>query len=252
MTPTTTVSTTGNPVSEAPGPTATQSGIAQNCNNYAEAKKGDTCYDFANAHNITPAQLYQWNPVLGANGANCSLEFQASEYYCIGVASASTTTSSTITSTSVVAAPGPTQSGIISSCDLYATPKSGTGCYDFATANNITPAQLYDWNKVLGDNGANCGTQFQAGEYYCIGISGPTTTSATSTKTTPSPVQSGIASNCNKYALPKSGEGCYDFATDNNITTDQLYTWNPILGTNGANCGTQFQAGEYYCVGIQS
>lgn len=77
VTPTTTVTATGNPVSEAPGPTATQSGIASGCNNYAEAKKGDDCYDFAIAHSIQPAQLYAWNSVLGPNGANCSLMFQA-------------------------------------------------------------------------------------------------------------------------------------------------------------------------------
>lgn len=77
MTPTTTVTTTGNSVSEAPGPTATQSGIAAGCNNYAQAKAGDDCYDFANSHGITPAQLYQYNSILGPNGANCSLMFQA-------------------------------------------------------------------------------------------------------------------------------------------------------------------------------
>ena len=77
VTPTTTVTTTGNPVSEAPGPTATQSGIVPSCNNYAEAKSGDDCYDFAVAHSITPAQLYQYNSILGSNGANCSLMFQA-------------------------------------------------------------------------------------------------------------------------------------------------------------------------------
>ncbi|RMZ84792.1 hypothetical protein DV737_g978, partial [Chaetothyriales sp. CBS 132003] len=261
VTPTTTVTTTGNPISEAPGPTATQSGIAADCNNYAEAKPGDDCYDFAVAHNITPSQLYEWNLILGSNGANCSLEFQAKQYYCIGIASSGTGTitsssTSTTASSTVVAAPGPTQSGIISSCNLYATPSKGAGCYDFAIANNITPSQLYYWNSVLGQGGANCGTQFQLGEYYCVGVSGstavPTITSSTSTLSTPSPVQSGIASNCNKYALPKTGEGCYDFAADNGITTDQLYTWNPVLGANGANCGTEFQAGEYYCVGVSS
>ncbi|KAG9643569.1 hypothetical protein KCU64_g11713, partial [Aureobasidium melanogenum] len=47
---------------------------------------------------------------------------------------------------------------------------------------------------ILGDSGANCQTQFQAGEYYCIGIRPP------------SPTQSGIAANCNEYQIPKSGD----------------------------------------------
>ncbi|KAG9682340.1 hypothetical protein KCU76_g13871, partial [Aureobasidium melanogenum] len=85
---------------------------------------------------------------------------------------------------------------------------------------------------ILGDSGANCQTQFQAGEYYCIGIRPP------------SPTQSGIAANCNEYQIPKSGDYCYMFAQNNNITTDELYAWNTFLGTNGVNCQTQFQAEE--------
>lgn len=36
---------------------------------------------------ITTAQLYQWNPVLGSNGENCSLQFQSGIDYCVGVSS---------------------------------------------------------------------------------------------------------------------------------------------------------------------
>lgn len=36
------------------------------------------------------------------------------------------------------------------------------------------------------------------------------------------------------------------------ITTTQLYTWNPILGSNGADCSTEFQAGVGYCVAVSS
>jgi hypothetical protein len=45
------------------------------------------------------------------------------------------------------------------------------GCYDFAVAQGITPANLYKWNTVLGPNGENCGTSFWFGEYYCVGSS---------------------------------------------------------------------------------
>lgn len=34
---------------------------------------------------ITLAQLYSWNPVLGANGENCATDFWAEEGYCVGV-----------------------------------------------------------------------------------------------------------------------------------------------------------------------
>ena len=269
MTPTTTVASTVNAASVGPGPTATQSGIASNCNNYGEAMAGDDCFDFATAHNITPAQLYQWNAVLGPNGQNCSLQFQSLEYYCIGTAGTATSppTTSTTSSASTVSVPSPTQSGIDPSCNKYAEPAAGQGCYDFATANNITPDQLYQWNKILGAAGANCGTQFQAGENYCVGVSGGVTSSpsSTPTKTTstpatttasstaanaPSPTQIGIVASCVDYAQPASGQGCYDFATAHGIQPAQLYQWNTVLGASGANCGTAFLAGEWYCIGV--
>lgn len=258
VTPTATVTTTYDPASVIPGPTATQSGIASNCNNYAEAKTGDDCYDFAVAHNITTDQLYSWNMILGPGGANCSLQFQAEEYYCVGTAS-SVTASPTTTSTSrtgSVAIPSPTQSGIDASCNTYAKAQTGDDCYDFAMAHSITPAQLYQWNAVLGTNGANCSTQFQAGENYCVGVSSAASTtskpSSTSSVTAPGPTQSGIASNCNQFVKAVSGDDCYDFVVANSITPDQLYQWNTVLGASGANCNLQFQAGEYYCVGVSS
>lgn len=116
VTPTTTVTTIVNSASAGSASMATQSGIAAQCNNYAKAKKGDDCYNFALAHSITLEQLYAWNTILGASGGNCSLQFQAGEYYCIGLSSSTTATiTSTSTATSggvVVTAPGPTQTGI--------------------------------------------------------------------------------------------------------------------------------------------
>ncbi|KAF2717240.1 hypothetical protein K431DRAFT_233570, partial [Polychaeton citri CBS 116435] len=68
----------------------------------------------------------------------------------------------------------------------------------------------------------------------------------------PSPTHSGIAANCNKYQIAKSDDYCNESAQNNNITTDQLYMCNTVLGADGANCQTQFQAGEYYCIGVNS
>ncbi|CZS88472.1 uncharacterized protein RAG0_00214 [Rhynchosporium agropyri] len=165
---------------------------------------------------------------------------------------------------SATSAPGPTQTGIVSNCNAYAMADLGIGCFDFATQNCINTIQLWGWNGVLGKNGENCQTLFWAKEYYCVNTyavstASPTTTSSTtkvtssSTRVTaPGPTQTGIVSNCNKFATPLNGIGCFDFATQQGITQAQLYTWNPVLGTNGANCGTSFWAQEYYCVGVSS
>lgn len=153
--------TTTSPVS-APGPT--QTGIMATCNRFAHATTGQSCFDFATANGITPAQLYAWNSVLGPDGANCGTQFWANEWYCVGVSQASSTTAVTLP-------PGPTQSGITSRCNKYAEALGGVGCFDSATQNGITPAQLYQWNPVLGPNGENCAASFRANEWFCVGIS---------------------------------------------------------------------------------
>lgn len=158
-------------------------------------------------------------------------------------------------------APGPTQTGIVSSCNAYAMADNGIGCVDFAALNCIKTSQLFAWNVVLGPNGENCGSKFWAKEYYCIAIAPtatPTTTSVATTTSSgggvvaPGPTQTGIIASCNKFAAAPDGMGCYDFATLNGITQAQLYAWNTVLGTNGANCGTAFWAKEYYCVGVST
>lgn len=65
-------------------PPNTQPGISPDCKTFATAKAGDTCNSFAAANNIEPAQLYTWNPVLGADGSNCATELWAEESYCVG------------------------------------------------------------------------------------------------------------------------------------------------------------------------
>ena len=73
-----------------------------------------------------------------------------------------------------------------------------------------------------------------------------------STPAAPSPTQSGISSHCNKYAQAKSGDYCVKFAQENNVTTGELYAWNPVLGSGGNACDKQFWTNYYYCVDIDT
>lgn len=101
---------------------------------------------------------------------------------------------------------------------------------------------------------------FYLGYDYCVGVSttsssqtSPTVTStvtSSTSSTTSIPTQSGIASNCDDIVEAKSGDYCYEFAQDNNITTSQLYEWNSILGPSGQNCSNEFFASYGYCVGV--
>lgn len=66
----------------------------------------------------------------------------------------------------------------------------------------------------------------------------------------PSLTQMGITASCNKFAKAASGVRWTDFAMQNGVTTAQLYQWNTVMGTDGANCNTMVWAGEWYCIGV--
>ena len=160
-------------------PSPTQSGIASNCNAFEQASSGDYCEKFAETYSISEDTLYKLNPVLGVNGTNCSTEMWSGYYYCVGVPAIAVTTTTTTTVVVVTVTPGskttsavpsPTQTGITTKCDRFKQAVTGDYCFIFAENNNISTTNLYAWNTVLGAGGANCGTEFWNGYWYCTGI----------------------------------------------------------------------------------
>jgi hypothetical protein len=141
-----------------------------------------------------------------------------------------------------VSPPGPTQSGIINTCNKYAQATSGIGCEDFAAQNGITPKQLYAWNRVLGPNGENCGTSLWANEWYCVGVSGdgsvPTALS-TSAVPIPSPMTASepslqpsvsyFVASWHKILKASRAIECYDFMAQKIITLNPLHQWNELV-----------------------
>ena len=224
---------------QAPSPI--QSGISRLCTQYAQAQSGDGCYSLTSLWQISESDFYTWNTVLGLSGVNCSTQHQASYWYSIGVPEPTTTSAAPTLTSTLVPAPSPVQSGINPQYIAFAKAKSGGNCIDFARGNDLTPAQLYPWNPVLGQTGVNCNTLFQANTYYCIGVPTPTTTpTTTKAPLAPGLTQTGIISTCNKYVEAKSGEYCEEFAQNNQITPSQLYAWNNILGADGSRFSTEF------------
>ena len=151
----------------------------------------------------------------------------------------------------------PTQVGIAKDCNAFAYVNANDTCYDISQSFHITLAQFTTWNPALGyPDGHNCTTQLWAGYDYCVGVPGTESPSSTSSQPSSSsqtlqyPTQSAITPDCDKFAEAKSDDYCYIFAQNNNITTNDLYDWNGILGPGGANCSTEFQAGYNYCVSV--
>ncbi|OTB02454.1 carbohydrate-binding module family 50 protein [Hypoxylon sp. CI-4A] len=97
-----------------------------------------------------------------------------------------------------------------------------------------------------------------------------TPTGSPTSPTPPAPTMSGEPENCNKWAVVKdgvlrtagqpdncskwdrcgSGDYCDLLASRNGLTVSQLAALNPVLGTAGADCGTQMWFDYYYCVAV--
>jgi hypothetical protein len=75
------------------------------------------------------------------------------------------------------------------------------GCYAIATSNSIALTDFYAWNPAVSTNCAG----LEASVYVCVGVEATATAtvpSHTSTGTgivTPSPVQPGMVTDCNKF-----------------------------------------------------
>ncbi|KAJ5146324.1 uncharacterized protein N7515_000888 [Penicillium bovifimosum] len=98
MTPTQSNSMVTSSPSAVSTPAAIQSGVADNCVNFYKAADGDGCYDIASTHGITSDQFVEWNPAVGSD---CSGLWK-DEYYCVGVASTATASSSTTSNDTVI------------------------------------------------------------------------------------------------------------------------------------------------------
>lgn len=232
---------------------------------------GITCQDVLDNYNLTIAQFYTWNPEVSSYCENLWEDYS----YCMSLtqtladaggnsspdSTVGTTAATTTTTSTGISVPGPTQSGIPANCISYYVAQSTDTCNSIETSFGITDVQFHAWNPAISDD---CLSGLWADEAYCVGVAGTvattSTTGATTTPTSstspapvPSPTQpNSIVSDCNEYAVTVDGDYCSLFASEHGITTEELYAWNSVLGEAGANCGTEFWLGYYYCVGVAS
>ncbi|KAI1146243.1 hypothetical protein F4825DRAFT_456675 [Nemania diffusa] len=250
-TTTTTTTTTGNGIAT---PTPIQTGMVSNCDDFYFVRSGDGCANIASAVGITLANFYAWNPAVGSTCAG----LQASVYVCIGLQGSAPTQTITVLPTTTttagngIATPTPVQAGMVSDCDAFYFVRSGDSCANIASVEGITLANFYAWNPAVGSTCAG----LQASVYVCIGLQGSsptrtitTLTTATTTGngvTTPTPYQTGMVTNCNKFHLVVSGDQCSTVASNAGITLANFYAWNPAVGSTCA----YLDLGDYVCIGI--
>lgn len=128
---------------------------------------------------------------------------------------------------------------------------------------NFTLTQFLSWNRYINP------AEILANEVVCVGPPGgpysppavtltsttisttSTTTSIASTTTpangisTPTPYQTGMATNCNKFHLVVSGDQCGTIASNAGITLANFYAWNPAVGSTCAYLDLR----DYVCIG---
>jgi LysM repeat protein len=152
---------------------------------------------------------------------------------------------------------------MVENCNNFYYVVADDGCYDIAAKFSISLDEFYAWNPYVQDTCARLWPK----TYVCVGLIGstptptptpkpsatPSKTSSSTTKTTPtngittpSPIQSGMVTNCNKFYLVQGGDGCWDIATKNSITPEQFSLWNPAIGTDCA----KLYPNNYVCVSI--
>jgi LysM repeat protein len=140
-------------------------------------------------------------------------------------------------------------------CTLLPISDNNTACSSIlaSTNSNFTYAQLKAWNPQV-----TSWEPLAAGQSICVSPPGGwyvlaqpslmapngTASSANASTSTsgdaPSKTQAGIASACNLFATAVDGDTCIKFAETHGLKPEQLYEWNPVLRTEGANCTTLF------------
>ncbi|KAI7970130.1 hypothetical protein EIK77_008357 [Talaromyces pinophilus] len=243
-----------------------------------EASPHLTCAQICLANGIAIKLFTQANPSL--NKETCDSDLVVGNAYCVdpltgwnwGINSTSTTTATSTTSsqTSVISntatttlasttttgdgisTPTPHQTGMASNCDRFYLVSSGDDCETIASNEGISLTDFYAWNPAVGTSCA----YLDLNEYVCVLVIGATA-SATSTSTptvpsngipTPTPYQTGMATNCDDFYLVVTNDECGTIATNHGITLSQFYQWNPAVGSSCQYLGL----GDYVCVGVET
>ncbi|OHE94890.1 LysM domain-containing protein [Colletotrichum orchidophilum] len=205
-----------------------QEGIAADCSRYIKAEiTTASCWKIANE---AQSRFFESIPVLGASGEHCASQILFGYYCCVGTEGDSTGTpnptitqsapAATSTSPSVLK-PAPQREGTISTCKKWLQAVLGSWCWQLATDAGIDTSLFYQYNPVL---------------------------SVDAPPAKPTATQAGIPANCCKFVEALAGSSCWQLANDDGIDMSVLFALNPVLGSQGENCGTQIWPNYFYCI----
>ncbi|KAJ5043210.1 LysM domain-containing protein [Bipolaris maydis] len=221
------------------------------------------CEIAASNYNVDFDNFAAWNS-LTTNITDPACVFQVGVRYC-GSWGPEPTQATTIapeptaSTTAKPTPPAPTHTGQPADCNKWDVVAEGDSCGSLASDNGISVDQFFAWNPAVSKD---CITNFWLGQAYCVGRSGSgsvvtttpsstrsSTPSPTAKPTPPAPTHTGQPSDCNKWDVVAEGDSCGSLASDNGISADQFFAWNPAVSRD---CITNFWLGQAYCVGRSS
>ncbi|KAK4215157.1 carbohydrate-binding module family 50 protein [Rhypophila decipiens] len=220
------------PACNLDGPQPQQAGIVEDCLAYWFLGPTDPCELIAEIHDVTEAQLIRWNPVLDSD---CS-GLESGYFVCVE----STTTSQPPLT------PTPPKQAWRPDAHTSTASAPATTCWDISVAAGISLQTIYTLNQGLGTECATLWSDY----FICLATSETrptprTITSGPPINPTPQPVQAGIAPNCQRYYLVRSGDSCWDISVAISVPLNTFLSWNPALGQV---CGGLWGA-YYVCIG---
>lgn len=226
--------------------------MISDCDAFYFVQAGDTCTTIASKNGISLAQFVLWNP---AAKSDCS-GLWAEVYACVSIightpAKPTTAPATTTKALNGITTPTPVQDGMVANCDAFYLVQSGDTCATISSKKGITLSQFVAWNPAAK---SDC-SGLWANTYACVSIVGhspPTSTTAKPTTTaktgngvsTPTPIQTGMVTNCKTFYLVRSGDTCSTIATAQKITVAKFIAWNPAAK---ADCGGLW-ANTYACI----
>ncbi|KAF7555932.1 hypothetical protein G7Z17_g1810 [Cylindrodendrum hubeiense] len=229
-------------------PDSIQPGMVSNCDKFYFVKSGDSCAAIASKHGITLVQFNKWNTKLGSNCGG----LWADAYACVSIIGHDPTPSKPTTTTKVsptngIKTPSPIQDGMAKNCNKFHMIRTTTTCTSIRDYYHLPLADFYKWNPAVG-------TKCQAllvNYYVCVSVVGwkpptPTAPDKGNGIATPTPFQTGMTKNCNKFHLVKKTTTCASIQNYYKITMADFYKWNPAIGSK---C-TALWADNNVCVGV--
>lgn len=244
-TTTTTKPTTTKPANGITTPSPIQDGMVKNCEKFHQIKSTTTCTSIENYYNLPLSTFLSWNPAVGKDCTSLLVNY----WVCVatvGWKPPTKTTTKAVTTTkgssNGIKTPPPVQAGMVSNCNKFHMVKKTTTCASIQDYYKISLTDFVKWNPAVGKDCKGLWADYNV----CVGVIGGTPTKPGNGVETPSPIQTGMVSNCKKFHMVQSTTTCASIQTYYKITLAQLTKWNPAIGSK---C-TALWAKYWVCVGV--